>query len=274
MDRLFFASLMADNAAGLYAGLCTYLARRLGLPVEVIQEVPWQEREQMLYRGEAHLGAMCGLQYVYASARGESPGVELLVAPVMQAPRYAGRPMYFSDVVVRQESPARSLADLRGARWAYNEPTSQSGYNITRYTLAVRGETSGFFGRVVASGAHQQSLQLVLAGLVDASAIDSTVLEQELRVRPELRRRLRVIETLGPSPIPPLVVSRTVPTALRTAIRTTLLELHGEPLGGAVLGTGAIARFVPVADADYDPIRDMAQVAATVRLRGPGHPHW
>jgi hypothetical protein len=104
------------------------------------EEVPWQEHERLLYGGEAQLGVVCGLQHVYAVDRGERSGVELVAAPVMRGERYLGRSIYFSDVVVRREGPARCLADLRGAAWAYNEPSSQSGYNRPRYVLATRGE--------------------------------------------------------------------------------------------------------------------------------------
>jgi phosphonate transport system substrate-binding protein len=130
----------------------------------------------------------------------------------------------------------------------------------------VRGETGGFFGRSVASGAHERSLQLLLDGSVDASAIDSTVLEQELRMHPEHRQRLRVIETLGPSPIPPFVASRALPNELRAAVRGALVEMHRDPVGAEALAAWGIARLVRMVDADYDPIREMARMAAAVVL--------
>src|SRR5437762_7657381 len=138
-DQLVFASLMADNAADFCRGLASYLARRLGIAVKLLEDVDWQERERLLYRGIAQLGVVCGLQYVNAVDRGERPGVDLLAAPVMNGERYQGQPIYFSDVVVRHESPVGCLRDLRGAAWAYNERTSQSGYGLPCYVLALRG---------------------------------------------------------------------------------------------------------------------------------------
>ena len=43
------------------------------------------------------------------------------------------------------------LADLRGAAFAFNEPTSHSGYALPRYALASRGETNGLRGSKTAS---------------------------------------------------------------------------------------------------------------------------
>jgi hypothetical protein len=101
---------------------------------------------------------------------------------------------------------------------------------------------------------------------VDASVIDSTVLETEFLRTPELRRQLRVVTTLGPSPIPPLVVSRAVPSALRNDLRIALLDMHRDPRASHVLASGRVHRYVQVQDADYDPIRIMADIGANIAL--------
>ena len=94
------------------------------------------------------------------------------------ARRYQDRPVYFSDVVVRRDrAHFESFVDLRGASWAYNEPRSHSGFNVVRAYLAESGHLDDFFGAVVESGAHSESLEMVLSGRVDGAAIDSTVLE-------------------------------------------------------------------------------------------------
>jgi phosphonate transport system substrate-binding protein len=168
--------------------------------------------------------------------------------------------------VVHRDSSFQSFADLRGASWAYNEPGSQSGYNITRYHLATLGETSGYFGQVIKAGAHQVALQMVLKRQVDASAIDSTVLETELQREPGLGQRLRIIEVLGPSPIPPWVISKKVPQALRQALREALVGMAQDPAGQVILAAGQMARFAQVEDRDYEPIREMARLAMSVTL--------
>jgi phosphate/phosphite/phosphonate ABC transporter binding protein len=260
-------SLMADNSSFFYRELAAYLTRRAGVPVETVDSIPWSERERMLDRGEAQVGFICGLPYVRGVARGDS-GIELLAAPTMRASRYGGQPVYYSDVIVRHDSPFQSFADLRGASWSYNEPESQSGYWITRYHLAQLGHRAGYFGRVVEAGAHQVSIRMVVEGQVDASAIDSTVLELELRHHPELAPLLRVVGTMGPSPIPPAVVSTRLPIELRSELRQALLDLHKDEAGRRLLERALIARFVQVRDQDYDEIRRMAREAEPVHL-GP-----
>ena len=71
----------------------------------------------------------------------------------------------------------------------------------------------------------------IATGQLDASAIDSMVLEMELRRNPVLGRSLRVVETCGPSPAPPWVVSRRLPSSVRR-------KLSGRHANHAPRGSG------------------------------------
>jgi len=259
MDTITLVSLMAENARPIYQGIADYLSRRIGVRAALVAGMPWQEQERMLDAGRAEVGFICGLLYVQKCDR-----VELLAAPVMRGERYGGRPVYFSDVVVRHDSHFQSFDDLRGAALAYNDPSSFSGNAALRAHLAALGETDGFFGRVVESGGHLWSLALILERQVDAAAIDSTVLDLELARRPDLAGRLRAVAAIGPSPIPPVVVARHVPEALKQQLRGALLEMHEDARGRALLSSGGIAGFAALADADYDDIRRKARSAEGV----------
>jgi phosphonate transport system substrate-binding protein len=200
-----------------------------------------------LTTGEVDMAFLCGLPYVRLAEQ-----LDPLVAPVVAGDRYGGRPVYFSDVIVSRESPFQAFTDLRGASWSFNDPDSHSGYLATLARLLELGETDEFFGRVIDAGWHQVSVELVASGQVDASAVDSHVLAVELRDRPELANRLRVIESFGPSPIQPLVARRSLDAGLRQDLRDILTGLAGDGLG-----QGLIQRLTPVTDAWYDPIRAM-----------------
>src|SRR6266446_1226647 len=105
---LRLTSCQAENSEFIGRAMAKYVANRLGVKVEFVDGVPWQERERLLYSGAVHAGWICGLQYVLKSGGGR-PGIVLLAAPVMAGPRYARRPVYFSDIVVRRDSTVRSF---------------------------------------------------------------------------------------------------------------------------------------------------------------------
>jgi phosphonate transport system substrate-binding protein len=265
MNTLAAVSLLAQNAAPFYRTLVAFLGQQLGLPANLHDEQAHTARLDLLTTGQAQLGFICGLPYSQLADQSEPP-IELLAAPVMAEARYDDRAVYFSDVIVRSDSPFASFANLRGCAWAYNEPGSFSGYAATQAHLARLGETRGFFGRAIASGAHQRSVQLVVEGLADASAIDSVVLAYELKCRPELAGQLRSLAALGPSPMPPVVASMALGADMRAALRELLLTMHERADGRAVLAQGLLARFAPVSDADYDDIRRTARAGNNVPL--------
>lgn len=265
METLKLTSCQAEKADEACSAIAAYLGQRLGIPTKFMGDISWQERLRLLDDGQIQVGWICGLPYIQRVDI-SSPRIELLAAPVIQGVRYQQRPVYFSDVAVHRDSRFKTFADLRGVSWAYNEPGSQSGYNVVRYHLATLGETSGYFGRVVEAGAHHTSLQMILQRQIDASAIDSTVLELEIRSDPEIASQIRIIETLGPSPIPPWIISKEVPLELRSALRALLLDMHQDPQGRAILDQGLIDCFVGVEDRDYDPIRMMTKLAERVTL--------
>jgi phosphonate transport system substrate-binding protein len=254
---------MAENTESVCCAIAEYIQLKLDIPTEYVSGIPWQERESLFDCGEIQLLWLCGLPYVHKADLAES-SMELLAVPVPAGVRYQAKPVYFSDVVVRGDSPVRRFADLRRATWAYNEPRSHSGYNVVRAYLAELGESDNFFGAVVETGAHANSLQMILTGAVGGAAIDSTVLEWLGSQRAGLADEIRVIDTLGPSPIPPWVISRRVTEFQRHELRQLLCDMHLDPDGREILARGRLRRFGTAQDRDYDPIREMACKAERV----------
>ena len=263
MFQLRLASCMAENSESFCQAVSSYIEERVGIRTEYVSGIPWQERERLFDRGEIQILWLCGLPYVDKADMVESD-VELLAVPVPRGERYRGKPVYFSDVIVRRERPFQSFFDLRGASWAYNEPRSHSGFNVVRAHLASCAEGDEFFGESVESGAHTLSLEMILSSRVDWAAIDSTVLEWLMAERGDLQEQIPVIDSLGPSPIPPWVISKKVPARLRGNLRALLLHMHRTACGRRMLARAGLTRFTETQDHDYDPIRVMARRAEGV----------
>jgi len=203
----------------------------------------WRE----LAEGGIDLAFVCSPPLVWLGDR-----VEALAAPVLADPRFGGRPLYSSEVVVAAGSGFRSLEDLRGRRWAVNEPSSWSGYWVTLREVG----SWDYFGEVVQAGFHQRALRMVADGEVDGSAVDCHVLAVELDRHPELAAGIRVVGTLGPAPSQPVVVRSALDPELKAQLRRRLLELSGH-----VLAEHRVERFAPAPD--------YSEIAAAVGV-GPG----
>ncbi len=125
-EVLVFATYLAPCLKPLYQLVTDTVGEELGRPTRLVDGTSLDQLRQ----GEVGFAFLCGLPYV--RLRREDPSlVDAIAAPVVSEVRYGGRPIYFSDVIVPRDSPAKAWGDLRGASWAYNEPDSHSGYLVT-----------------------------------------------------------------------------------------------------------------------------------------------
>lgn len=263
MDDITFTTCQAECTEEIVSAVSAFLSEKLDIAVQAVEDIDWQERIRQVADGRIDVGWVCGSYYSRLVAR-DNPRVELLVAPVMAQPRYQGQPVYYSDVVVRADSAFETFEDLRGARFAYNEPGSVSGYWTMRYHLSTLGEAGGFFGRISGSGGHVNSLGMILRGEIDTAAIDSTVLDVELEKNPDLAHRIRIVEVLGPTPIPPWVVRRALPEEQKQALRRALAGMPETEEGRMLLAGLHVLGFSAVSDSHYDQVRMMMEKAAVV----------
>lgn len=243
----------APRAWTLLSALCTpalagVLARVLDRPPDLVAE-RWPD---LLQRRPPYVAFACGWHYVQARARLD-PAPELIAAPVLADARYQDRPRYFSELVVRADAPYETIEDLRDACCAFNEEISFSGCILPAAWLTRRGWSRLPFARLVKTGSHARSLELILQGRVDAAPVDSWVLDMARRAHPEVASRLRVLERFGPAPPPPVFgrgLGRTHAT-----LTTRLSSLSDSADGRELLAAAGLARFVPTCDADYEPLR-------------------
>jgi phosphonate transport system substrate-binding protein len=251
---------LAPNLFWFYQFVSRHLAKKLRYPTEISVGSDYAQ-----LRERADIAFICGLPYVEHTLPG-NPHFEPLVAPVLTGDRYGGKPIYFSDVIVHRDSPFRCFADLRGRSWVYNEPQSQSGYGIVRYYLVQKGETNGYFSRVIAAGYHERAITMVHSGEVDASAIDSHVLALVVREKPTVASRLRIIDAFGPSPIQPIVAGNHLSHSLKSEVKKVLLEMADDPMTKPELARALVKRFEPVSNSTYDDIRRMQAVAEAAQF--------
>jgi len=240
---------------GWWHGIAAHL-RRIGLPdVPVALGRPRDYAASWLLP-DLLLGQTCGYPLTHALA-----GKVRLVA----TPRYGAAGCLGSDysswIVVRDDDPALTPADLRGRLAAVNTPDSQSGMNALRDVFAPLAEGGRFFSAVVETGGHVASLEAVARGRADVAAIDCVTFALLERVRPAATRGIRKLAQTAAVPSLPYISSlRTGPQDL-TRLREGLRDAAADPGLAGVRGDLLIEGFDVRPERDYDSILEMERRA-------------
>lgn len=265
------AAFVSDKGMPIYEDMARYFSKKLGWNVEVVSGLSYAESDEMLDSGVIQVGYVCGLPYTHKKAEGK---YDLLAIPVMSMKKgkyadangYEGIPgKYYSYTIVRKDSPISSWEDLAGKSYAYNDQGSNSGYNMPRYKLVSMGKKSweDHFSKVVVSGSHEESIRMVSKGMVDASSVDSLVLDYDRSIGDADALNVKIIEHLheGGAGAPPVVISKKADPDIREALQKILVNMHNDAEGKKILERALVARFDPPNDANYDDIRMMEKAA-------------
>ena len=201
----------------------------------------------------------CGypLQTIY---RGQH---RMLGVPTYDAP--GCRPgTHCAFVLVRKDSPYEKLEDLKGTRFALNSRHSNSGMNLPRLLFARLAGGKPFFGSVVETGSHPNSIARVTSGELDAASIDCLTYVFFQDHRPEVVDALRVLAETPESPAIPFVTSIATPADKAARIQAALFRIAGDPAYRPVLEGLRLRAF-----ATPDPARFVARRCTLPALKGP-----
>jgi ABC-type phosphate/phosphonate transport system substrate-binding protein len=186
-----------------------------------------------------------------------------LGAPVYDAPGCAGA-THRAFFVVRTDSPAQDLEDLRGSIFLLNSPVSNSGMNLPRRALAEIAGGRPFFRAVVETGGHPASLDRLLRGQGDVASIDCVTYAFWKLHRPEAAARVRIVGETPPSPAIPFVTSVATPPTIVGLWRAALRRVASEPRYAAARAGLMITGIEDVPDTAYRGLLDYETEAAAL----------
>lgn len=239
-----------------YRNFLDYISREIGQQVQYIDAISYSELNQKLEQGEVDASFVCSGAYVDGKKKF---GLELLAAP-----QAYGRTVYYSYIIVPKDSSVKNLDDLKGKRFAFTDPLSNTGTLVPRHLLHRKGTSpEQFFSKTSYSGSHDKSISAVAEGVVDGAAVDSLIWDYMKRSKPELTDKTRIIQKSEPYAIPPFVVRPGLPAATKQRLKKILLNAHKDAEGKTIMNHMMIERFRQIDDKAYNSIREMKRQTGT-----------
>lgn len=152
-------------------------------------------------------------------------------------------------LVVRYDSPVRTLDELDGADIAFPHPTA---FAASLYMRALLHDKERIRFRAHYLSTHGNVYRHVILGRVVAGGGVNTTLEREL---PETRQALRVLYVTPPTASHPLSAHPRVPLAQREALARAIFALRDDDQGRALLKRVDLAEPVRAdQQRDYKPL--------------------
>lgn len=236
-----------------YHAFAEYLQKKIGRPVELVQRQSYQEINDLVKTQAVDVAFICSGAYVV----GQKDNLDLLAVPVVN-----GKSTYQSYIIVNAESSIYQIQGLKGQVFGFTDPISFSGTIAPTYLLNQQLQTTpkDFFGRVVYTYSHDNSIKAVLDNVVSAAGVDSLVYQYAVAKDPTLAGKLRIINQSPEVGSPPVVVNRFIDPNLRTALQEALLQMDSDPLGQDALKALIYDRFVLPNPQAYEMIQTMVKV--------------
>ncbi|MDH4313000.1 MAG: phosphate/phosphite/phosphonate ABC transporter substrate-binding protein [Gammaproteobacteria bacterium] len=177
-----------------------------------------------------------------------------LAAPIPGAPWAAGRPVYRSDLIVREDAPYRTLEDTFGGRAGWTVEHSHSGFNAFRHHL-LRYRTASrpaLYGEMVPNLVTARAiLDAVREGRIDVGPLDAYWHLLIARHNPTLAAGIRVLESTAVATLPAFVTAASEPASTIDALRNAFANVSRHSWFSEYADTLLIEGFAPVDTMDY-----------------------
>ncbi|KIU03372.1 phosphate/phosphite/phosphonate ABC transporter substrate-binding protein [Frigoribacterium sp. MEB024] len=236
-----------------YQPLMDYIAKETGKTVEYHESTDYAALIEASIAGQIDVASFSGFTYVTAT----NNGAEL--TPISSITTAEGQePGYYSQAIVPKGSDIESIADMKGKKICFVDPSSTSGYLFPSYALLEAGIDPEKDITPVFAGKHDVSVQKVGEGTeCDAGfAEDSEVAKSD------------AVEVIDQQMVPgaPIVESNSLPSDVKAQLKDILSNVTADDIVAAGIegadSEGFRAVFfqtTPVDDAYYDQIRDICE---------------
>lgn len=244
------AVISPKETVTFYDEMMRYVGEKLGRPIELVQRKTYQEINDLLEKKELDLAFVCSGPYVTGH---EKFGMELLVAPMLY-----GKPYYQAYFIVQKDSKIKDIKELKGKRFAFTDPNSNTGKLVPTYVLSKMGETpEKYFKEFIFTYSHNNSIIAVSKGLVDGASVDGLIWDYYSERKPDFVKNTRIIFKSPLYGIPPVVIHPKTPVSEKENLKKIFLGMHEDPEGRKILSEIRIERFIVPDDSSYDSVRDM-----------------
>lgn len=233
---------------------CELLARVAAAADVALEYLPYpapRPLEHLWSRPDLGAVLMCGYPIALQLAR-----VQPLAAPIPRAQWAAGRAVYRTDLIVRQDAPFRRLEDTFDGRAGWTVAHSHSGFNAFRHhLLAYRTPQRPSLYREMAGNlvTARNVLDAVREGRIDVGPLDAYWHMLIARHAPHVCEGVRILTSTAVAPMPAVVAAADVPADVVARLRGAFANAAAQSWFGELADPLLLEGFAAVSRETFDP---------------------
>ena len=237
----------AEELSARYGLLLDYFGRATGIAFELVIPTTYGELLTLFNTEKVDLAYLGG--FTFLKARTESGAVPLVMRDVDTR--------FTSLFLVKGNSPAKSIKDLKGKSFSFGSRLSTSGHLMPRhYLIRENIDPERFFAKVTYSGAHDKTVFLVRDGTVDAGVTNAVTLRRMIKEGKFETKDIRILWETPPYADYVWVAQRRLPEPIREKILEAFLEISLDQEGHeTILRQIGANIFLPARSEDFNELQ-------------------
>ncbi len=245
-----------------YTPLMEYIGKQTGKKVEYHESTDYAALIEAAIAGKVDVASFSGFTYITATNNGAK------LTPISSIVTAEGQePGYYSEAIVPKGSDITTVADMKGKKICFVDPSSTSGYLFPSCNLIEAGLDPEKDITPVFAGKHDVSVTKVGEGKeCDAGFAEDSEVEKSDKVT-------SIAKTMVPGA--PLVYADALPDDVKKTLVDTLQEVTIDQIIDAGITSADSDGFrsvffetKPVDDAYYDVIRDICTKTNAAQCQG------
>jgi ABC-type phosphate/phosphonate transport system substrate-binding protein len=248
-----------------WRALLDHVTSEAGVALSYMRYPAPQPLEDLWSRRDLGCALMCGFPIALRLAQ-----VIPIAAPIPRADWAAGESVYRSDLIVREDSPYRTLDDTFGAHAGWTVTHSHSGFNAFRHHLLSyrTPERANLYSKMTGNLVTARSiLDGVREGRIDIGPLDSYWHLLIARHAPQLTQGVRVLTSTAVAPMPAFVAAAGTCADHVARLKAAFTSAASRPWFGAWSDFLLIDGFADVDEARFATLLQWDQ-----RAKAAGYP--
>lgn len=235
-----------------YNELIKYIESKTGYEINIIQKKKYSEINELIEDSKVDFAFICSGALVDIYNHGK--------INILAAPQIDGKKTYNAYIIINKGSSIESFEDLKGKKFAFTDPISNTGTLYPKQELLRLGvDAKSFFSETTYTYAHDISIEMVNNGMIDAASVNSLIYDYLVLNSSDKISNTKILYVSPDYGMPPVVSPKKLDKKRFKMYQKIFLELENDTTAMEILKKLNIEKYVNANIKEYKSIYSLKE---------------